>query len=79
MEGKPDMQYNYNMDGSGLRYGHNEIEVDYEELPNPPSSMLGIHIKVSRSDPAKGREVLGEWRFDDKGSGRKTFTFDIPK
>ena len=78
MEGKPDMQYNYNMDGKGLRYGQNQIDIDYAELPNPPSTMLEVHLKVSRSSPGKGKEILGDWRFSEKGSGRKTFTFDIP-
>lgn len=79
MEGKPDMQYNFNMDGKGLRYGHNQIEVEYAELPNPPSTMLGVHIKVSRRSPDKGNEILGDWRLNDKGTGKKAFTFDIPK
>lgn len=79
MEGKPDMQYNYNMNGDGLRYGQNQIEIDYAELPNPPSTMLQVHLKISRSAPGKGKEILGDWRFSDKGTGRKTFTFDIPK
>jgi len=73
------MQYSYNMDGKGLRYGQNHIEIDYAELPNPPSTMLEVHLKVSRSDSGKGREILGEWRFNDKGTGKKIFTFDIPK
>jgi len=79
MEGKPDMQYNYNMGGDGLRYGQNQIEIDYAELPNPPSTLLGVHLKVSRHAPGKEKEILGDWRFSDKGSGKKTFTFDIPK
>lgn len=79
MEGKPDMQYSYNMGGKGLRYGQNQIEIDYAELPSPPSTMLEVHLKVSRNAPGKGKEILGEWRFSDKGSGRKTFTFDIQK
>jgi hypothetical protein len=79
LEGKTDMQYNYNQDGKGLRYGQNEIEVDYAELPEHPGSFLGIHLKVSRYGGSKGSELLGEWRINDKGSGKKTFTFDIPK
>lgn len=79
MEGKPDMQYNYNMNGEGLRYGQNRIEIDYAEIPNPPSTMLEVHLKVSRNDPGKGKEILGEWRFKDRGTGTKTFTFDIAK
>lgn len=79
MEGKPDMQYNYNMDGRGLRYGQNQIEVEYAELPNPPSTMLEVHLKVSRNSPGKGSEILGDWRMNDKGTGKKSFTFDIPK
>jgi predicted Zn finger-like uncharacterized protein len=79
MEGKPDMQYSYNMNGRGLRYGQNQIEVDYAELPNPPSTMLEVHLKVSRSTPDKGSEILGDWRLNDRGTGKKTFTFDIPK
>lgn len=79
MEGKPDMQYNYNMNGNGLRYGQNQIDIDYAELPSPPSTMLAVHLKVSRNAPGKGTEILGDWRFSDKGTGTKTFTFDIPK
>lgn len=77
--GKPDMQYNYNMGGNGLRYGQNQIDIDYAEIPNPPSTLLGVHLKVSRNTPGKEREVLGDWRFSDKGTGKKTFTFDIPR
>jgi len=79
MEGKPDMQYNYNLNGNGLRYGQNQIEIDFAELANPPSTLLEVHLKVSRSVPGKGNEILGDWRFSDKGTGKKTFTFDIPK
>jgi hypothetical protein len=79
MEGKPDMQYNYNMGGNGLRYGQNQIEIDFAELPNPPSTMLELHLKVSRNAPAKAKEILGDWRFSDKGNGKKTFNFEIPK
>jgi len=79
LEGKPDTQYSYNMNGNGLRYGQNQIEIDYAELPTPPSTMLEVHLKVSRNSPGKGKEILGDWRFSDKGSGKKTFTFDIPK
>jgi hypothetical protein len=79
LEGKPDMQYNYNMNGNGLRYGQNQIEIDYGELPNPPSTMLEIHLKVSRYQPGKEKEILGDWRFSEKGTGRKTFTFEITK
>lgn len=79
MEGKPDMQYNYNMDGKGLRYGQNQIEIDYAELPNPPSTLLGVHFKVTRSAPGKGKEILADWRLSDKGTGKKTFSFDIPQ
>ncbi len=79
MGGKPDMQYNYNMGGNGLRYGQNQIEIDYAEIPNPPSTMLEVHIKVSRNTPARGKEILGDWRFSDKGSGKKSYTFDVPK
>lgn len=79
MEGKPDMQYNYNMDGKGLRYGQNQIEVEYAELPNPPSTLLGIHVKISRRSADKGNEMLVDWRMSDKGSGKKSFTFEIPK
>lgn len=79
LEGKPDMQYNYNMGGNGLRYGQNQIDIDYAELPSPPSTMLEVHLKISRNTPARGKEILGDWRFSDKGSGRKTFNFEIPK
>lgn len=76
---KPDMQYNYNLMGKGLRYGLNRIEVDFSEIQVPNSSLLEIHIKISRNTTEKGKEVLGDWRFSDKGSGRKVFDFDIPK
>jgi len=79
MEGKPDMQYSYNMNGKGLRYGQNQIDIDFAEIPNPPSTMLEVHLKVSRNAPGKGSEILGDWRFSDRGTGRKSFTFDIRK
>lgn len=79
LEGTPDMQYNYNTNGEGLRYGENLLEINYAEIPNPPSSMLEVHVKISRSASGKGKEILGEWRFNDRGTGKKTFTFDIPK
>jgi len=79
MEGKPDMQYNYNMFGNGLRYGQNQIQIDYSEIPNPPSDMLQIHMKISRRLPGKEKVILGEWHIKDKGTGTKTFTVDIPK
>ncbi|HEX5772811.1 MAG TPA: hypothetical protein VFY07_00700 [Geomobilimonas sp.] len=79
LEGKTDVQYSYNQDGKGLRYGENQIEVDYAELPEHPGSFLEIHLKVSRYGGANGNELLGEWRIKEKGSGTKTFTFDIPK
>jgi len=79
LEGKPDMQYNYNTDGRGLRYGQNQIEIDYSEIPSPPSTMLQIHLKVSRNTPGRGKEILGDWRFNDRGTGKKTFTLDIPR
>lgn len=79
LEGKPDVQYSYNLGGKGLRYGRNQIEVDYAELPNPPSTLLEVHIKVSRHTAGRDKEILGEWRFSDKGAGKKTFDLDIPK
>jgi len=79
LEGKTDMQYSYNQDGKGLRYGENQIEVDYAELPEHPGSFLEIHLKVSRYGGSTGNELLGEWRIKEKGSGTKTFTFDISK
>ena len=79
LEGKPDMQFNYNQDGKGLRYGHNQIEVDFSEIPNPPSTLLGVHLKISRHLPGKEKEILADWKFSDKGTGRKTFDFEIPR
>lgn len=76
---KPDMQYNYNLMGKGLRYGQNRIEVDFSEIPVPNSSLREIHVKISRSDPQSGKMVLGDWRFDDKGAGRKVFDFELAK
>lgn len=73
MEGKPEMQYNYNLFGDKLRYGQNLIEVDYNELPTH-SDLLRIKIKISRSG-----EVLKEWEFNDKGRGSTSFTVDVPK
>lgn len=76
---KPDMQYNYNLMGKGLRYGQNRVEVDFSEIQGPNSSLLEIHVKISRNTAENGKEVLGDWRFSDKGSGRKVFDFDIHK
>jgi len=44
-----------------------------------PFASLEVHVKISRSASGKGKEILGEWRFNDRGTGKKTFTFDIPK
>jgi len=79
MEGKPDVQYSYNLGGTGLRYGENRIDLDYSELPAHQRSLLEVHIRVSRNTPGKEREVLGEWRMNEKGTGTKSYTFDIPK
>lgn len=79
LEGKPDMQYSYNQDGRGLRYGRNEIRIDFSRLPDPPSSLLEIHVRISRAKPGGGKEILGEWRVQDGGSGTKDFEFDIPR
>lgn len=79
LEGEPDMQYNYNHIGKNFRYGQNRIEINFAELPNPPSTMLEIHLRVSRYLQDGQKTVLGEWRINDKGTGTKTFDFDIPK
>lgn len=79
MEGKTDMQYNYNTDGRSFRYGQNQIEVDYAELPSHQEGLLGVKIKVSRNRSGNAAETLGEWRFEEKGQGSKSFTLDIPK
>jgi hypothetical protein len=79
LEGNPDTQYNYNLNGRGFRYGPNRIEVNYSELPDRPSSLLEVHMKVSRHTPERGMEILGEWRFNDRGTGTKSFDFDIPR
>jgi len=79
LEGEPDMQYNYNLNGKSFRYGQNRIEVKFAELPNPPSTMLEIHMRVSSYLPNGEKKILGEWRLNDKGTGTKTFDFDIPK
>jgi len=79
LEGKPDVQYNYNMFGRSLRYGPNQIEVNYAELPSHQQSLLSVHIKISRHRQGKEREILGEWKIDEKGSGTKNFTLDIPR
>jgi hypothetical protein len=79
LEGKPEVQYNYNIGGSGLKYGENSIDLDFSELPNHQSSLLEVHLRISRTTPGKGKEVLGEWRLNEKGSGTKNFTFTIPK
>jgi len=76
---KPDMQYNYNLMGKGLRFGQNRIEVDFSEIPVSNSSLREIHIKISRTGPESGKAVLGDWRFSDKGAGRKVFDFEIAK
>lgn len=77
--GKTDMQYNYNISGKELRYGSNQIEVDYSELPSHHEGLLSIHIKVSRNAQGKPTEVLGDYRIEEKGQGTKSFTLDIPK
>jgi len=79
MEGKPDVQYNYNLGGTGLKYGENRIDLDYAEVPAHQGSLLEVHIRISRNTPGKGREVLGEWRLNEKGSGTRSYTFDIPR
>jgi len=79
IEGKPDVQYNYNLGGEGLRYGENRIDLDYSEVPAHQGSLLEVHIRISRNTPGKGREVLGEWRLNEKGSGTRSYTFEIPK
>jgi hypothetical protein len=53
--------------------------VNYSELPDRPSSLLEVHMKVSRHTPERGMEILGEWRFNDRGTGTKSFDFDIPR
>lgn len=79
LEGEPDMQYNYNLNGKSFRYGQNRVEVNFAELPNPPSSMLEIHMRISRYLQDGQKVVLGEWRINNKGTGTRTFDFDIPK
>jgi hypothetical protein len=79
LEGKPDVQYNYNLDGKGLRYGENQLELEYTEITPQTSTLLGVNITVTRNSPGKAKEVIGDWRFNEKGTGRKTFTFDIAK
>ena len=79
MEGKPDMQYNYNLDGKKLRYGQNLIEVEYAELPTHHDSLLRVSIKVSRSQPGKESESLKEWSFEEKGRGSASFSIEIPR
>jgi len=79
LEGEPDMQYNYNLTGKSFRYGQNRVEVNFAELPNPPSTMLEIHMRVSRYLQDGQKTVLGEWRINDKGAGTRTFDFEIPK
>lgn len=79
LEGEPDMQYNYNLNGKSFRYGQNRIEVSFAEIPNPPSTMLEIHLRVSRYLQDGQKVVLGEWRINDKGTGTRNFDFEIPK
>jgi len=79
LEGKTDVQYSYNLGGNGLRYGENRIDLDFAELPAGHGSMLEVHIKISRNLPGREREVLGEWRVNEKGSGTRSFTLTIPK
>jgi len=73
------MQYNYNLNGKSFNYGQNRVEVSFAELPNPPSTMLEIHMRVSRYLQDGQKMVLGEWRINDKGTGTRTFDFEIPK
>jgi hypothetical protein len=79
LEGKTDTQYSINLGGSGFRYGENRIDLDFNELPSHHDSLLEAHITISRNTPGRGKEVLGEWRMNEKGSGSKTYTFDIPR
>lgn len=79
MEGKPDMQYNYNLDGRSLRYGQNLIEVAYAEVPSHHEGLLGVKIRISRSRPGSEREVLGEWKVEEKGNGSSNFTLDLAR
>ncbi|MRR53394.1 MAG: hypothetical protein EG822_02640 [Deltaproteobacteria bacterium] len=79
LEGEPDMQYNYNLNGKSFRNGQNRVVVDFAELPNPPSTMLEIHLRVSRSLQDGQKVVLGEWRINEKGTGSRIFEFEIPK
>lgn len=72
MEGKPEMQYNYNLMGDKLRYGENRIEVNYAELPSH-SDLLRIQIKISQNG-----QLLKEWELTDKGNGSASFSFQIP-
>lgn len=79
LEGEPDTQYNFNLNGKNFLYGQNRIEVNFSELPNPPSTMLEINMRVSRYLQDGQKVVLGEWRINDKGTGNRTFNFEIPK
>ncbi|MHC1698007.1 MAG: hypothetical protein AB9919_08145 [Geobacteraceae bacterium] len=79
LAGEPDMQYNYNLNGKSFRYGRNKIEVNFAEIPDPPSTMLEFHMRVSRNPQDGQKVVLGEWRITDKGTGTRTFDFEIPK
>ena len=79
LEGKPEMQYSYNLGGTGLKYGENRIDLDFSELPAHQSSLLELHLRIARNTPGKGREILGEWRLNEKGSGTRSYTFTIPK
>jgi hypothetical protein len=79
LEGEPDMQYNYNLDGKSFHYGQNRVEVNFAEIPNPPSNMLEVHLRISRYLPGGQKVVLGEWHINDKGNGSRTFDFEIPK
>lgn len=79
LEGKPEVQYSYNLGGSGFTYGENRIDLNYSELPSHQSSLREVHIRISRTSPGKEKEVLGEWRLNEKGSGTRSYTLNIPK
>jgi hypothetical protein len=76
---KPDMQYNYNLNGEKLVYGRNSITVDFAPLQHPDATMSPrLHLKFSYWN-GNDRQVLGDWEIKEPAPGQKTFDLDIPE
>lgn len=79
IEDKPDMQYNYNLNGEKLRHGRNSITVDYAPM-KVGGSYLEPKIKIRISSwKDKDKRVLGEWTIQETSPGQKSFDLDVPE